>query len=154
MHKLIHDFKSNKGFTMLEGMLGIILLSLTTIGLYSAVILAQNISADARYITEATNYARKKLEKIIDTDFNSITQNYISGVNYDVNPYDSQTYYTDPDGDYTSTLPNAKWQVEYFHPPSGIDPLVIRLTVSWRKSVDNEPEHQVQFSTKLTAGRM
>ncbi len=148
------DLKNNRGFTLLEGALSIVLLSITSIGLYTTVIFAQNTITDARHITEATNFARRKLEKIMDTEFTMISQHYGASVTYDANPSDSQYFNTDPDGDYVSTLPNAKWRVEYFYPSAGIDPLVIRLTVFWRKNGVNDPEHQVQFSTKLTAGRI
>lgn len=154
MSKLMRNSKNDEGFTMLEGALSIMLLSITAIGLYTTVIFAQNAIVDARHVTEATNFARRKLEKIMDTDFLMIPQNYIASRNYDANPFDSQYFETDPDGDYASTLPNSRWQVEYFYPSSGIDPLVIRLTVFWMKSGSSEPEHQIQFSTKLTAGRI
>jgi Tfp pilus assembly protein PilV len=148
-------FMNDKGFTLLEGAISIMLLSIATLGTYSIMIFAQNANLSAKYTTSAVNFARMKLEKIMDTEYTKITQSYIQGTVYDANPYDSSSFpASDPDGDYAPSLPNAKWQVEYFYPNSGTDPLVIRLKVFWKKSGVNAVEHSVQLSSKLTAGRI
>jgi len=143
-----------KGFTILEGLISIAVLSITVIGMYSMMIFAQNSIVNSRRVTEATNYARKKLERIMDTEFTNIIYTYPNNKAYDANPFDDKTFDTDPDGDYTASLPNSSWKVEYFLPPSGIDPLTIRLTVSWKENGDNKPEHYVRLASRVTEGKI
>lgn len=150
MFKMLNE----KGFTILEGAVSIILLFMTVLGMYNIMLFAERSIIDARRMTEATNFARRKLERIMDTDFLRIPQDYQAGVTYDANPSDDSYFYTDPDGDYANALPNAKWQVEYFHPVSSLDPLTIRLSVFWKESGENKIEHRVRLSSRVTAGRV
>lgn len=153
MSRLMRRLVNEDGFTLMEGLVSIVILSIITIGIYNTVVVARKFVVDARRVTEATNFARKKLEKIVDTDFQDITLIYSAIKTYDANPYDANYRDQDPDydyiGDYNNSLPNAEWRVEY----SGIDPLAIRLTVSWRESSGTR-ERSVQLSTRVTEGRM
>ncbi|MBM3211296.1 prepilin-type N-terminal cleavage/methylation domain-containing protein [Candidatus Poribacteria bacterium] len=152
---LPHKFTNDKGFTLLESVISIMLLSITTLGIYGIIILAQESSLSAKYTTTAANFARMKLEKIMDTEYTKITQSYVQGTIYDANPYDDVSFpASDPDGDYAPSLPSAKWRVEYFYPNAGTDPLVIKLKVFWKEKGANKVEHNIQLSSKLTSGRI
>ena len=158
MSKLMRRSVSEGGFTLIEGLISMALLSITVIGIYNIVIVAHRFTIDARRVTQATNYARKKLERIMDTSFLDIESKYVANNSYDANPYDEHYCDIDPDydyvGSYDDSLPNAEWQVEYFKPSSGNDPLTIRLTVSWRESDEDSRERRVQLSSRVTAGKM
>jgi type II secretory pathway pseudopilin PulG len=136
MRRLVNE----RGFTMVEGVVSIVLLSITVIGVYNIVISANRFVVDARRVTEATNFARMKLEEIADTAGADFTEIPSAG-----------TYRREDDDDfYYIDLPNPKWEVQY----SGTDPLAIHLTVSWQESGAKSRERSVQLSTTVTEGRM
>jgi len=138
----------------MEGMMSLLILSMTAIAVYGTVVIAQSYTTKAKRVTQATNFARMKLEKVMDTDFYDIQYKYSAGSTYDANPYDSNYLTTDPDGDYAgsskSSLPNGEWQVQY----SGTDPLTIRLIVLWKNSGENAKQYSIALSSRVTAGRM
>jgi prepilin-type N-terminal cleavage/methylation domain-containing protein len=127
-----------KGFTLLEAMTSVVILSITATGVYSSIILANRFIVRSQHVTEATNIARMILEEIAD----------------DPAAADLQS----PD----TRLPNASWQVEYSDEYSSVisesqipntDPLIITVTVFWQESAGT-PERSVQLSTKTTQGAM
>ena len=147
-----------QGFTLIEGLVSILLISITVIGIYNIVLVSHDFVIDARRVTQATNFARKKLEKIMDTDFLDIPSEYPSGISYSVG-YDAGQNEPDPDYDYLEGFPgNATWRVEYYpSPASGApsDPLTIKLIVSWHENNDNDDrERSVYLTSRVTAGKM
>ena len=168
MFGFMRKMSREKGFTLVEGVVSIVLLSITVVGMYNAVILARKYVVSARRVTEATNFARMKLERVLDTDFLDIMSKYSDDAVYDANPYDEHYCDTDPDYDqaggdyaYDHGLPNAEWRVEYRDNDggaalSGEDPLTIRLIVSWSEgqSEGDSRQRSVLLSTRITAGKM
>ena len=152
---LLCRLTDNRGFTLIEGIVSVVLLSITAVGVFNTVIISQRFVTDARHVTEATNFARKKLERIIDTDFKKITQIYTTGISYDANLFDqhSMGLTPDPDNDsvsnYPNSLPNAEWKVQY----TGTDPLTIKVIVSWRENRENVRDRKISLSTRITESR-
>jgi prepilin-type N-terminal cleavage/methylation domain-containing protein len=142
------------GFALIEVMVSIVILCIAVIGMYGTIVAANGHIVDAKRVTQATNFARKKLEKVMDTNFRDITQVYPAGRIYDANPFDSNYRLSDPDGDYAGeygdSLPNGEWQVQY----SGTDPLTIQLTVSWKLTGAAEQQRSVTLSSRVAAGKM
>lgn len=154
----IRKASSESGFTLLEGLVSILLISITVIGIYNIIVVSHRFVIDARRVTQATNFARKKLEKIMDTDFVDIPSEYPAGIDYSFGNDIDGLFQHDPDNDYLEGLPNASWRVEYYPSPSGgipSDPLTIKLTVSWQEDNDNNSrERSVYLSSRITAGKM
>lgn len=165
MLRFMQGQPNESGFTLVEGVISIVILSITIIGMYDSIILARKYIVDARRVTEATNFARMKLERIMETAFEDIMSKYSDDANYDANPYDEHYCDTDPDYDqaggmyaYENGLPSAEWKVEYRDndgnlASSGDDPLTVWLTVTWYEGGDDR-ERSILLSTRLTAGRM
>ena len=65
--KAARRLKNERGFTLMEGAVSIVLLSITAIGMYNMVVVAHKYIIDAKRLTQATNFARMKLEKIMTT---------------------------------------------------------------------------------------
>ena len=159
MFRFIRRATNESGFTLIEGLVSILLMSITVIGIYNIVIVSHEFVIDARRVTQATNFARKKLEKIMDTDFMDIPSVYPDSINYAVSTASTpeEPFEYDPDGDYLEGLPNAMWRVEYYPSPlSGVpsDPLTIKLIVSWQEIDSGNRERSVYLSTRTTAGKM
>ena len=165
MFGVVRRSANERGFTLIEGAVSIVLLSITIIGMYNTIILARRFVVDARRVTEATNFGRMKLERVVDTDFADIMSKYASGVVYDANNYDEYFCEQDPDYDqaggdyaYEHGLPNAAWHLEYQDnngapASSNDDPLTIRLIVSWQEG-GGLRERSIVLSTRVTSGRM
>lgn len=127
-----------EGFTLLEAMTSVVILSITATGVYSSIILANRFIINSQHVTEATNIARMILEEIADDPAAA-----------DFQPPDTR-------------LPNASWQVEYFNEYGSAisesqipntDPLTISVTLFWQESAGS-PERSVQLSTRTTQGAM
>jgi prepilin-type N-terminal cleavage/methylation domain-containing protein len=134
----MRKLSGEEGFTLLEAMASVVILSITATGIYSSVILANRFIVRSQHVTEATNICRMILEEIAD------------------DPIEQGFYppYTD--------LPYASWQVEYFDKYGNAisesripntDPLTISVTLFWQENVGS-PERSVQLSTRTTQGAM
>ena len=136
MSTLMRRSVDEKGFTLIEVGICIVLISITAIGMYNAIVLATRYITDSRRVTKATNIARAMLEEIAD------------------DPANTGFYPSDME------LPNMRWEVAYMDdfgqavPQSNVttvDPLTIQMTVFWQQN-SNSPERFVQLSTRITHG--
>ena len=139
MVTLMRKSAGERGFTLIEVGICIVIISITAVGMYNAIILVSGFINDTRRVTKATNIARAMLERLADdptsTDF-----------------YPTELYSQD------SGLPNMDWQVEYLYGNGEevlysqietTDPLTIRVTVFWQEN-QNSRERSVKLSTRIT----
>lgn len=137
MFALMRRPVDEEGFTLIETAICIVIVSITAVGMYNAIVVATKYMADSRRNTMAINTARAILEKIAD-DPNSM-EPYSPGM---------------------AGLPNMRYEVEYLNDYGAevlqsqvldVDPLTIRLTVFWREN-PNSYERSVKLSTRITHG--
>ena len=77
---------SQKGFSLIELMVAVVILALAIFGIFQAYSTGFMGMADARDRTVATNYAREAMEDIKNKDFDQIitqSRNYINGTKYE-----------------------------------------------------------------------
>jgi len=75
-----------KGFSLIELMVAVVILAIATLGIYQAYSVSFTGMADARDRTVATNYVRQAMEGIKNMDFDKIitqSRSYITGTKYE-----------------------------------------------------------------------
>ena len=75
-----------KGFSLIELMVAVVILAIATLGIYQAYNISFTGMADARDRTVATNYVRQAMEGIKNMDFDKIrmqSRSYITGTKYE-----------------------------------------------------------------------
>jgi len=134
MRKLLDQ---QRGFSLIEVAICIVIITIATIGTYNVIIYANSYIADSQDSTEAINIARAMLEKLVD------------------NPTGTDFYPSN-----TDQLPNMTWQIEYLNnrgetvPSLDIetaDPLTIKLTIFWQPDLKSR-QRSTQLSTRITHG--
>lgn len=129
--------KRQEGFTLTMALACVAILSISLLGMYSAIIQVNRSIVDSRNITRATNIAREILEILLD------------------DPTRRDFYPSE-----MAALPNMRWQMEFLDSDGmavpdeeveNFDSLTIRVIVYWQESQETQ-ERSVDLSTRFTQG--
>ena len=157
MRKLLNR---DGGFTITEALIAQLVLIIGAISIWSLFVVASRLNAESEDRTIAANIAQHRMEKILNTPFRYITYEHPA----DVYTFDSEPqpqpggkspYWTlNSKGEWITSLPEGQYQISY-PGPAGVDsdPLVVRLTVSWRGHVHEESSLSLDTLVAMTPGR-
>jgi type II secretory pathway pseudopilin PulG len=149
MHKLLNQ---EKGFSLTEGMVAQVILSISVLSLLSIFVLGTKLNSESEDVTVATNLAQQKMEEIMNTRFRYIVAENPPGERLFSNePQVSPYWVQNPDGKWITSLPQGKYEILY---PDGLDadPLRIQVRISW---LGNNPHFTLSLVTmvSMTPGR-
>ena len=131
MIALMRLLKSEKGFSLVEGIVAMAILTIGSVALMNLFVIGARLNNESEDRTIATNIAQEKLEEIINSRFRYIVANYPPGITALENLPHEEPYWTlNSKDEWVPALSEGQYEIDY---PDGLDadPLRISITVSW-----------------------
>lgn len=152
MEKLKKLLNQQSGFTLVEVIIGYVVLTITALATCSAFVAGSRFNATSEDRTVAVNIAQLKMEEIKNTHYRFIVRDHPAGVTLFKNQPQAQPYWTlSSQGGWIPALPEGKYEIIY----PGLDlaadiipnPLIVKVTVSWSSATDANPSPSQEVSS-------
>ncbi|MFC1718439.1 prepilin-type N-terminal cleavage/methylation domain-containing protein [Candidatus Poribacteria bacterium] len=133
---MIKLLNGQRGFTLIEVIVGYIVLTITALATCSAFVAGSQFNAKSEDRTIAANIAQLKMEEIKNTYYLSIVSVHPPGQTSFKNEPLGPPYWTpNTQGQWITALPEGKYEISYpgLDLAAGIvpDPLIVKVTISW-----------------------
>ncbi|MFC1714486.1 prepilin-type N-terminal cleavage/methylation domain-containing protein [Candidatus Poribacteria bacterium] len=138
MRKLLSQ---QRGFTLIEVIVGYIVLTITALATCSAFVAGSQLNAKSEDRTIAADIAQLKMEEIKNTYYRYIVYDHPAGETLFKDEPPGEPYWTlNSQGNWITALPEGKCEISYpgLDLNAGIipDPLAVRVTISWLSDID------------------
>ena len=143
-------FGSERGIAMIEVIMAQLILIIAALAIWNVFVFGSRVNSQSEDRTTATNIARYKVEEIMNTTFENIVTQYPQGeTSFESESQDSPCWVRNSEGDMVPALQDGKLQIDYFD----VDPLRVRVTVSWRGLQYQDSSLSMETLVCRTSGR-